>query len=76
MAINHPNRLDAASARIAMAKAGFTTAAQAALNGDPDAERMAKTALAELGAARAELQQLHGAPPGIGVCALLHVKRS
>ncbi len=66
------NHLNAAWARVVTAKAAFTTAAQAAINGDPGAERMATDALAELGAARTELKQVHGAPQVIGVCALLH----
>jgi hypothetical protein len=40
---------------VATAKAAFTTAAQAAINGDPGAESMATDALAELDDARAEL---------------------
>jgi hypothetical protein len=63
------NRLDAASARVAAAKATFTAAAQAAINGDPGAERMATDALAKLDAARADLNRLHEAPPAIGVWA-------
>jgi hypothetical protein len=64
-----PTRLNAASERVATAKAAFTAAAQAAINGHPDAEHMAKTALAELDAARAELNCLRRAPPAVGIWA-------
>ena len=67
--IPQSTRLNAASAHVATAKAAFTAAAQAAISGDPDAEHMAKTALAELDAARTELNRLQDAPPAIGVWA-------
>ena len=73
--ISQPNRLNAACTRVVTAKAAFTTAAQAAISGDPDAEHLAKTALAELDAARAELKRQHRALPVICVSALLHVER-
>lgn len=65
-------QLRTASERVTQAKAAFTSAAVAAINGDPGAEHMAKTALAELDAARAELKQVHDLSPVIGVRALLH----
>lgn len=69
------SRLDVASARVAAAKAAFTVAAQAAINGHPDAEHMAKDALAELDTARDELKRLQDAPPTNDIYALLHVER-
>ena len=61
-------RLSAASARVATAKA-VTVAAQAALNGDPGAGRMATEALAEPDAARSDLNRLQNAPPAVGIWA-------
>lgn len=60
-----PSHLNAACARVAAAKAAFTVAAQAAIDGSPDAEHMAKTALAELNTARAKLNQLQDAPSAV-----------
>ena len=62
-------RLDAAGARVAAAKAVFTVAAQSVLNGDPHAGHMAKSALAELDAARADLNRLQDAPVPQGMWA-------
>ena len=62
-------RLNSASTRVAAAKAAFTAAAQAAISGDPNAERMSMDALAELYAARADLLRLHGAPVPQGMWA-------
>ena len=57
--------LRAANERLAVAKAAFTAAAQAAINGDPDAEQMSAAALAELNIARAAFDEaLHGTGRG------------
>ena len=62
-------RLNAATARVATAKAFMTAAAQAALNGKHDAEHMAQSALIELDNARADLKRLQDAPEPVGMWA-------
>ena len=59
-ATHQPSHLSTASARLATAKAAFTVAAQAAVNGDAGADRMATDALAELNQAQRKLRELTG----------------
>jgi hypothetical protein len=48
-------------ARMAQAKADFSAAARAALNGDPNAPALADTAFRAVNAARTELEALNSA---------------
>jgi len=51
--------LEEARLKMRAAKSRFTIAAAAVVSNDPDAERLARIALAEVECARAELRRLH-----------------
>jgi hypothetical protein len=61
--------LTQARERLRFAKDRWTHASVSVLKAEPGAESLATAALAELTAARAELQRLLGAPPAVGVWA-------